>query len=90
MKYANGGSNVDDARKSMRKYAQRQDDIETIEDMFKEGFENVYDNIDNERNIPTFFDEQIGNIIREAIDPKMKTRDYQLEKNDVFSKVFVV
>jgi hypothetical protein len=55
----------------------------------KEGFESVYDHIEGDRMNPTYFDDQLSFILREAIDPKMKTREYDLEKNDVFRKVCI-
>jgi hypothetical protein len=52
-----------------------------------EGFEEVFEEFESERKNPFYFDEEIGAIIKEAIDPMMKTRSYGLEKNDSLARV---
>ena len=52
------------------------------------GFDGMFDNQEEEedRYDPYFIDSEISAIIREAIDPKLKTRDYAISKNDSIKK----
>lgn len=52
-----------------------------------EGFEEVYEDQDDERDCPLYFDQEVSAIFREAIDPKLKSRNYSLEKTDEIRKV---
>jgi hypothetical protein len=53
-----------------------------------EGFEEVFEEFESERRNPSYLDEEISAIVKEAIDPMMKNRSYGLEKNDSLSKVY--
>lgn len=89
MQFANGLETMESMRERERKYHTRQDMQATMEDIMNEGFEEVYEEQESERPTPAFIDAEVAAIIREAIDPKLKARDYGLTKNDSIRNVIL-
>jgi hypothetical protein len=44
-----------------------------------EGFEDIYQELEDTEETPDYFDVQINSVLREALDPKLKIRNYGYE-----------
>ncbi|KAI8898816.1 hypothetical protein BC833DRAFT_525477 [Globomyces pollinis-pini] len=87
MSFVNGVESVDSMRARTTKYHHRKDEVETIESILNEGFDDIYEEIESEQINPVFFDAQVAAIIKEAQDAKLKMRDYGSQNTDMISKV---
>lgn len=87
MNFANGKESLDQIKARERKYHMRQDIQLTSENLMNEGFDEIYEEQDSERHDPYWIDLQISQIIRQALDPKLKTRDYGITSADSIQKV---
>jgi rRNA maturation endonuclease Nob1 len=87
MNYANGNESIEELKSREKKYHMRQDLQLTVESLMNEGFDEIFEEQDSERKDPYWIDTEISQIIREALDPKLKTRDYSVSNTDSIRKV---
>ena len=45
-------------------------------DIANEGFDDIYDSVETKRPVPDYFDTQVDAILKEAINPKERLREY--------------
>ena len=90
MEYVNKSGTVEQMRQKQARVAKRQDGQEMIESMMYEGFEEVWEHIEEDRPTPYYFDEEVTGILRTAMDPKLTKRKVNLHENDSFRKVINV
>ena len=81
MRYINCQDTPETAFQRDAKYQRLVHDNEIIENLLSEGFDDIYENMDEMQATPEYFDAQLSAIVREAIDPKLNRRDYDPDAN---------
>jgi hypothetical protein len=87
MNFANQGESVDQIRNREQKYHHRQDLQQTIEELMNAGLDSAFEEQESERPLPEYFDQEVNAVFREALDPKLKSRDFAISKKDTVKDV---